>query len=107
MIWHDMKDTRAEMESRFHAIVSGNMLLPAGGVSDRMLPAIRGGFRGDAREDDDDIMIVVNLPGVEKTSVALQIINPRSLEVAFTRDQDQDTEKKPKAIISANACPVP
>jgi HSP20 family protein len=90
MMWRDMEDMRAEMESMFHALSSGNRLLPAGGMSDRMLPAIRGEFRVDVREHDEEVIVVADLPGVEKESVALELINPRLLEIACTRDQDNE-----------------
>ena len=86
-MWREMEDMRAEMESMFHAVSSGNKLLPAGGMSDRMLPAIRGGFRVDVREHDEDVIVDADLPGVEKESVSLQLINPRLLEIACTREQ--------------------
>jgi HSP20 family protein len=45
----------------FHAVSSGNRLLPAGGMSDRMLPAIRGEFRVDVREHEEDVIVVADL----------------------------------------------
>ena len=47
--------------------------LPPGGVTDRMLPAIRGEFRIDVREHDDEVIVIADLPGVEKEDVSLQI----------------------------------
>lgn len=92
MMWREMEDMRAEMESMFHAVSSGTRLLPAGGMSDRMLPAIRGEFRVDVREHEEDVIVVADLPGVDKEAVSLQLINPRLLEIACTRNQD--TEEK-------------
>jgi len=77
---------RAEMENLFHAVSSGNRLLPAIGMGDRMLPAIRGEFRPDVREYDDDAIVVADLPGVDKEPVSLLLINPRPLEIARTRE---------------------
>lgn len=88
MMWRDMGDMRAEMKSMFHTVSSGDRLLPPGGISDRMLPAIRGEFRVDVREHEEDVIVVADLPGVVKESVSLQIINPRLLEIACTRKQD-------------------
>ena len=39
MMGHDMEDMWADPESLFHAVSSGNRLLPPGGMSDRMLPS--------------------------------------------------------------------
>lgn len=90
MMWRDMEEMRTELESMLHAVSSGNRLLPAGGMSDRMLPAIRGEFRLDVREHDEDVIVVADLPGVDKESVSLQLINPRLLEIACTRKQDSE-----------------
>lgn len=38
----EMEEMRADLDNRFQAASSGHRLLPAGGVGDRMLPAIRG-----------------------------------------------------------------
>jgi HSP20 family protein len=92
MMWRDMEDMRAEMENMFHAVSSGNRLLPASGMGDRMLTAIRGEFRLDVREHDEDVIVVADLPGVDKESLTLQLINPRLLEIVCTREKD--TEEK-------------
>jgi HSP20 family protein len=94
MMWRDMEDMRAELESMFQSVSSENRLLPAGGMGDRILPAIRGEFRVDVREHDEDVIVVADLPGVDKESVALQLISPRLLEIACTCKQD--TEEKSK-----------
>ena len=41
-IWHEMDEMRAELDNMFRQASAGGRLLPAGGMSDRMLPAIRG-----------------------------------------------------------------
>jgi HSP20 family protein len=88
MMWQDMEDMRAELENMVQAVSSGNRLLPAGGIGDRIHPAIRDEFRVDVREHDDDLIVVADLPGVEKESVTLQLINPRLLKIACTRERD-------------------
>jgi HSP20 family protein len=78
-----MEDVRAEMENLF-------CQMQAGGVSDRMLPAIRGEFRVDVREHDDEVIIVADLPGINKEDVSLQLINPRALEVSCERKGEKE-----------------
>jgi HSP20 family protein len=85
-----MEDMRAELENLFQQTYSGGKLLPPGGVADRMLPAIRGEFRVDVREHDDDVMIVADLPGVEKENVALQLAGPRALEISCERKDEKE-----------------
>ena len=57
-----------------------------------MLPAIRGEFRVDVREHDDEMIVVADLPGVEKDDVSLQILNPGTLEISCERKGE--TEEK-------------
>lgn len=64
-IWHEMAVMRAELDSLFRQMPEGGRLLSAGGMSDRMLSAIRGEFRVDVREHDDDVIIVADLPGID------------------------------------------
>jgi len=55
--------------------------LPPGGFTDRMLPAIRQEFRVDIREHDSEMIVVADLPGLEKDDVSLQFLNPRIVEI--------------------------
>jgi HSP20 family protein len=50
-----------------------------------MLHTIRGEFRVDVRDHDDEVIVVADLPGVEKEDVALQLVNPRALEISCER----------------------
>jgi len=49
MMWRDMENMRAEPENMVQAVTSGNRLLPARGMGDRVHPAIRGEFPVDVR----------------------------------------------------------
>lgn len=89
-IWHEMEDMRADMENLFHQVQTGGRLLPAGGVSDRMLPAIRGEFRVDVRDHEDEVIVVADLPGINKEDVSLQLINPRALEISCERKGEKE-----------------
>jgi HSP20 family protein len=46
-----------------------------------MLPAIRQEFRVDIREHDGEVIMVADLPGVDKDDVSLQFLNPGILEI--------------------------
>jgi len=93
-MWREMEDMRAELDSLFQATSSGRRLLPAGGVSDRMLPAIRGEFRVDVREHDDEVIVAADLPGVEKGDVSLQLVNPRALEISCERRNEYEEKAR-------------
>lgn len=89
-MWREMEDMRAELDNLFRQASSQNQLLPAGGISDRMLPAIRGEFRVDVREHDEDVIVVADLPGVEKSDVTLNLVNPRALEITCQKGEDKE-----------------
>jgi HSP20 family protein len=93
-IWREMDEMRAELDSMFHQMSAGGRFLPAGGMSDRMLPAIRGEFRVDVREHDDEVIVVADLPGVDKEAVSLQLINPRALEISCERRDEREEKEK-------------
>lgn len=87
-MWREMEEMRAELDNLFHQTSAGNKLLLPGGISDRMLPAIRGEFRVDVREHEDDVIVVADLPGMEKEAVSLNLINPRALEISCQRNRE-------------------
>ncbi len=68
-----MENMRAELDNMFQLAPYRGRFLPYGGVTDRMLPAMQGEFRVDVREHDDEVIVVADLPGVEKDDVLLQI----------------------------------
>jgi HSP20 family protein len=66
--------------------------LPGKEMRARMLPAIRGEFRVDVKEHDDEIIVAADLPGVEKEDVSIAVVDPRTLRIAFSRSAE--TEEK-------------
>jgi len=93
-IWHEMDEMRAELDNLFRQMSEGSRLLPAGGMSDRMLPAIRGEFRVDVREHDNGVIVVADLPGVDKEAVSLQLVSPRALEITCERSDEREEKEK-------------
>lgn len=89
-MWREMEEMRAELDNLFHQTATGSQLLLPGGIGDRMLPAIRGEFRVDVREHEDEVIVVADLPGVEKETVSLDILNPRALEIACERNKETE-----------------
>lgn len=89
-----MEEMRAELENMFHQTYAEGKLLPPGGVGDRMLPAIRGEFRVDVREHDDEVIVVADLPGVDKDDVSIQLLNPRALEIACERKGEREDKSE-------------
>ena len=93
-IWREMDEMRADLDQVFHQASAGGRLLPAGGMSDRMLPAIRGEFRVDVREHDGEVLVIADLPGVDKETVSLNLMNPRALEISCERTQENEEERE-------------
>ena len=91
-----MDRMRAEMDNLFQMVPStGKFLLPATGTTDRMLPTLQKDFRVDVREHTDEVIVAVDLPGMDKENVSLQLLNPRTLEISCekttdTKEQEED-----------------
>ncbi|CVK31564.1 Small heat shock protein C4 [Methanoculleus bourgensis] len=73
----------AEMESRFQSMLGG---IGARGeeLRGRVVPAGRD-FRVDVRDHEDEVIVVADLPGVEKENVSVRLIDPRHLEITSRR----------------------
>jgi HSP20 family protein len=89
-----MEDMRAELDNMLQLASYRGRFLPPGGITDRMIPAIRGEFRVDVRDHDDEIIVVADLPGVEKDDVSLQILNPRTLEISCERKGENEEKSE-------------
>jgi HSP20 family protein len=63
-------------------------------MTDRMLPAIRGEFRVDVREHDDEVLVVADLPGIEKEDISLDLINPRALAISCERKGEKEDKSR-------------
>jgi HSP20 family protein len=90
--WEDFDEMMSEMENRF--LGPSGRLLPPGGITDRMMPALRGGFRVDIRDHDDEIIVVADLPGAEKEGVSVSLVNPGMLEIRSERKTDKEEKEE-------------
>jgi len=90
--WRDFDELMTEMENRFWG--PSGRLLPAGGIADRMLPALRGEFRVDVRVHDDEIIVVADLPGVEEEDVTVTLVNPSTLEISSERKAEKEEKEE-------------
>lgn len=88
-------DMLNEMESRFRGMMMGSgQFLPAGGfgpggVGDRLLPAVRGEFRLDVQEDEDEVVVVADLPGVDRENITVRLLSPEQLEISCERRSER------------------
>ena len=90
----EMGDMKAELDTRFRPAPNRGRFLSSGGVTDRILPALRREFRVDLREHDDEVIVVADLPGVEKENVSLHLLNPRKLEISCERKGEKEEKSE-------------
>jgi HSP20 family protein len=91
--WSEFDDFMQDMETQFNEMLeelATNKTLPGQEMRARMLPAIRGEFRVDVKEHDDEVIVAADLPGVEKEDVSLEVLDPRTLRIAFSRRAEME-----------------
>ncbi|MDI6866358.1 Hsp20/alpha crystallin family protein [Methanoculleus sp.] len=91
-IWQEFDDLMAEMESRFQSLLGG---IGIGGedVRGRALPAVRD-LRVDVRDHENEVIVVADLPGVEKENVSVRLIDPRHMEITSQRTDETEEESQ-------------
>ncbi len=95
--WNEFDDFMQDMETQFNDMleeIATNKTLPGKDMRARMLPAIRGEFRVDVKEHDDEVVVAADLPGVEKEDVSLAVLDPRTLRIAFSRSAEKEEEEE-------------
>lgn len=65
-ISNEIKKMSTKLENIFQLRSSGGRFLPAGGVTERMLPALRGELLVDVREHDGETIIEADLSDLKK-----------------------------------------
>ena len=60
----------------------------------QQLPRLGGaGAMIDVREHDRDVVIVADLPGVERQKISVRLLDPRTLRIAARRDEVLEAEE--------------
>ncbi|MDI6719704.1 MAG: Hsp20/alpha crystallin family protein [Methanomicrobiales archaeon] len=80
----------AEMQRRFDEMMTGlgEFGQQAGRQAGRMLPALRSAeMHVDVREHGDEVMVVADLPGVEREDISIRLLDPRTLHLATRRER--------------------
>lgn len=83
--WDEFDQMMAEMEDRFQRMFQRTNLPMPSEVGSRVLPAIRGEFRVDVREHEDEVIVVADLPGIEKEGVQIRLVDPNLLLIKTER----------------------
>ena len=92
----ELDEMMAAMESRFQSMMDtsrffpGGLLPAAGPSAGKVMPVLREDLRIDLREMGDEVIVVADLPGVEKGDVSLRLVNPRTLEISCERKVDHE-----------------
>ncbi len=89
----EFDDLMNEMERRMNETF-GTKALPGTELATRMVPALRGEFRVDVREHGDEVLVVADLPGVEKQDVSLRLADPRTLELHWERRLEKQEKEE-------------
>ncbi|MDE4909055.1 Hsp20/alpha crystallin family protein [Methanogenium marinum] len=89
LLWNELDEMMAEWESRVQSTVAAGASLPS-----MVRPALKREFRVDVREDMDEVIVVADLPGIDKKDVVIRLINPMNLEmsVAGVTEPGDETE---------------
>lgn len=71
----------------------------AGGVGDRFLPGVFSGFPIDVSEDEDEIVVVADLPGAGREDITIGLLSPTNLCITSTRSSGQsDLREEEKTV---------
>ena len=90
-VWRRLDRVMNGIESIVRGRVPG---FDAGGVGDRFLPEVRGGFRVDVSEDEDAIFVVADLPGFEQEKITICLLSPTNLWITSERSAEVGDEEK-------------
>jgi HSP20 family protein len=88
----DMEDLMLDIERIWGP--AAVKVLPPGGIADLMLPAIRGEFRVDVRELEDEVVVAADLPGMDREDIGVNLINPITLEISTDRRMESEEKEK-------------
>jgi HSP20 family protein len=95
IVWtdHDFDDLRNELMNRFDRLMT-SPLLPTGNFAERIVPTLLGELRVDVAEQENEVIIVADLPGVEKENVEISLVNPRTLEIRCERKHEKEEKEE-------------
>lgn len=102
----EIDEMMAAMESRFQSMMDTTRSLPGGGILPaagssvgKMVPVLQGNLRIDVREMGDEVIIVADLPGIEKEDITLRLVNPSTLQISCERKIEQEKTSEEGHVI--------
>ncbi len=94
MLWNELDEMFAEWEERVHSTMTTGTSLPA-----VVGPALRGECRVDVWEQEDEVLVAADLPGIEKQEVSIRLIEPQILEIAIEKKVDYEETEEPSYYV--------
>jgi len=94
MLWNELDDMLAEWEERVHNTMMTGTSLPA-----IVGPALRGECRVDVWEEEGEVIIAADLPGIEKQDVSIRLIDPQILEIRIEKNVDYEETEEPEYYV--------
>lgn len=70
---------------------SGTKFLPYKGESSELTSYKHPSL--DVKEENDEVVVAIDLPGIEKENIKLRLVNPRTLEVSCEKGTDYENKK--------------
>jgi HSP20 family protein len=96
-LYDELEDLRNYMESLSRQMDdTGPVALLPGtdGSAIKMLPAPRTAFPVEVSEKDDEVVVIAGLiPGIAKTDISLDLLNPQALGISCARRGEKKEEK--------------
>ncbi len=92
-LWREFDRILEDMNRRFRELadnLSSQGYLPAPGFEQRLLPALRGEFSVDVMEEDSEVIIAADLPGMKKEEITITLIDPRTLDIRTQRGERRE-----------------
>ncbi len=94
-IFDELEDMKSYVDTLFQQMGEPikTALLPAAGEQVKMLPSLRGNLRVDVVEHEDEVVVTADMiPGISKKDIALDLINPKALEITCERKEEKKEE---------------
>ena len=91
-IWREFERMMDEMDRRFRELTGGlssQGYLPAPGFEHRLLPALRGEFSVDVMDQDSEVVVAADLPGVKKEEISVSLVDSRTLDIRTKREEEK------------------
>jgi HSP20 family protein len=93
--WPDYDAMMTELQRRFNEMVRGLGIALWEPENRRLLSMTRvRGIMVDVRDHDDEVIVVADLPGVEKQDVHIRLLDPKVLLISIDRNEEREEKNE-------------